>query len=48
VNSIRRERTAESHVLEYSVVAIAGFLLGNTVRVDWELLRRAMSLLFDF
>jgi len=35
-------------VLEFSAVAIAGFLLGNAVRADWELLRWAIGLLFDF
>jgi len=48
VNSLRGAPATESHVLEFSAVAIAGFLLGNAARMDWELLRRAMSLLFDF
>ena len=29
-------------------MAIAGFMLGGAVRVDWQLLRQAMRLLFDF
>jgi len=48
VNSRRRTPATQSYILEFSAVAIAGFLVGNAVRVDWELLRRAMSLLFDF
>ncbi|HLG52886.1 MAG TPA: hypothetical protein VI339_03145 [Steroidobacteraceae bacterium] len=47
MNSLRRAPATENHVLEFSAVAIVGFLLGNAVRMDWELLQRAMSLLFD-
>jgi len=36
------------NALECTAVAIAGFLLGFAVRVDWGLLRRALGLLLDF
>jgi len=36
------------HTLEYTVVAIAGFLLGCAVRVNGDLIQHLPTLLLDF
>jgi hypothetical protein len=36
------------HALEFTAVAIAGFLLGCAARVDGELIQRMLGLLLDF
>jgi hypothetical protein len=35
------------HALEYTVVALSGFLLGCAVRVDGGLIQRVLGLLLD-